>query len=71
MAGRPLELRITRKGRHEATIEANADPANPGELRQILTAWLEGNRWHPGRWGEFEMTAFEAGTSKRAGKVRA
>lgn len=70
MAGQPLECRITRKGRHEATVEVSADPANPAELRQILTAWLAGNGWDRGRWGEFEMVAFAAGTSRRMGKVR-
>src|SRR5262249_58877629 len=67
MARQALEFRITRKGRHEATIEVEADPANPGELRQILTAWLEGERWHPGRWREFEAVAFEAGGAETGG----
>ena len=70
MAGQALELRITRKGRHEATLEVSADPANPSELRQILTGWLGGNGWDRGRWPEFEATVFAAGTSKRLARVR-
>lgn len=67
----PLEFRITRKGRHEATLEVVADPANPAELREVLRNWLTGNGWSRGRWGEFEAEAFAAGTSKRLARVRA
>lgn len=70
MASQALELRITRKGRHEATLEVSADPANPAEVRQILTGWLEGNGWGRGRWAEFEAEAFAAGTSRRLARVR-
>jgi len=70
MSRRALEFRITRKGRHEATLEVEADPANPAELRQVLTGWLTGNGWDRGRWAEFEAVAFAAGTSTRVARVR-
>jgi hypothetical protein len=65
-----LELVIRRKGRKEDTLAVTADPANPEALRLILTGWLDGEGWAKGRWGEFEMEVFAAGTSKRLARVR-
>jgi hypothetical protein len=71
MSKRALECRIARGSQHQATLEVDADPANPADLRQILVQWLEGNKWDRGRWREFDMTVFAGGTSKRLARVRA
>lgn len=68
MSRRALELVVTRNGRHEATFEVSDDPDDARAMRDQLTGWLRSNKWDPGRWGEFEMTAFAAGTSKRLAK---
>ena len=70
MAREALEMRLTRKGRHEVTLGVDADPRNIGELRQVLTGWLDGEGWDVGRWGEFEATVFAAGSSRRVARVR-
>jgi len=59
MARRDLEVTILRKGRREDQFAVSADPRNPADLRDILHAWLEGNRWDRGRWGEFTMDVCE------------
>ena len=70
MAKRALECRITRGSQHQATLEVEADPGNPAELRQILAGWLEGNKWDRGLWAQFEMTVFAAGASTRLARVK-
>lgn len=70
MPKRDLELEILRKGRHEDTIDAYADPASKSELRDYLTGWLEGHKWSKGRWDEFELIARDAGTWRQLAKVR-
>ena len=71
MTTQPLDIEIHRKNRREASFKATADPANPKELRDILTGWLKGNKWDKGLWNQFELVAFAEGTWKRVGSVRA
>ena len=70
MPRRDLELDIYRKGRHEDTIAVFADPDSKRELRDALVSWLEGHKWSPGRWVEFEAIARDAGKWKKLAKVR-
>lgn len=71
MTSRPLDLEIRRNGRHEDYITADADPANPAALREILQGWLTGHKWSRGRWPEFDMLVRYAGENKVRLKVRA
>ena len=70
MNPRPLEVQIRRKGRKEDVLDVTADPADTIALRALLRDWLAGHGWAEGRWGEFELVAFDAGTWKRVAKVR-
>lgn len=70
---RPLDLEIRRKGHPEDTIQVVADPGGtgfPAVLRKELHSWLAGHKWAPGRWGEFELVAREAGAWKQLAKIR-
>ena len=71
MPRRDLELDIYRKGRHEDTLAVFADPDSKRELRDALVSWLEGHKWSPGRWGEFEAEVRAAGRGKVLATVRA
>jgi hypothetical protein len=71
MTTQPLEIEIRRKGRKEASFKVTADPANPKELRDILTGWLTGNKWGRGKWDQFEAVAFADGTWTKLATVRA
>ena len=48
MTTQALDIEIHRKGRKEAAFQVNADPANPKELRDILTGWLAAQGWDKG-----------------------
>lgn len=67
----PLDLEVMRGNRHEDRLSVTADPENPAALREILTGWLEGNKWGRGRWHEFNMLVRYAGENKVRAKVRA
>lgn len=71
MPKRNLELTITRHGRTEDRLDLFADPDDVGTLRDALVGWLEGNKWHPGRWREFELLVRYEGEGKVRRKVRA
>jgi hypothetical protein len=71
MPKRNLSLTIARKGRAEDVIDLFADPDDVGTLRDALTGWLAGNKWHPGRWGEFEAIVRYDGEGKVRRRVRA
>lgn len=71
MPERNLDLTITRRGRKEDTLDLLADPNDIGTLQKVLKGWLEANKWHAGRWGEFEMEIRYAGEGKVRAKVRA
>lgn len=66
-----LDLEVYRKNRREDTFQATGDPAEPGWLQARLREWLAGHKWHPARWGEFELVARPAGKVKQLAKVRA
>ncbi len=68
MAARELQLQILRKGRREDVLTVTADPADTEALRRYLTGWLEGHKWAPGLWPQFELTTW---TGSRLVKVRA
>jgi hypothetical protein len=57
----PLDLRVLRKGKKEDEFQATGIPADHKWLQGMLRGWLEGNKWHPGRWPEFELEARPAG----------
>jgi hypothetical protein len=67
MPARALDLEVLRKNRHvdHGKFQATGDPGDPAWLAGQLRAWLAGHKWHPSRWGEFELTARPAG---RGGK---
>jgi hypothetical protein len=71
MAKQSLELTILRKGRREDVIEVTADPDDVPVLQDSLRAWLTGNKWSAGRWGEFEAEVRRSGENKVLKKVRA
>lgn len=71
MTSEPLDLRILRKGRKEDEQQLNADPADLDRLSAYLRGWLQGHKWHPGLWGQFEMEVRRAGRGKVITKVRA
>lgn len=64
MPERNLNLTITRKGRTEDTIDLFADPDDVAGLAKVLKGWLQANKWHAGRWGEFEMEVRHDGSGK-------
>jgi hypothetical protein len=66
-----LDLEVLCKGRHEATFQASGDPGDADWLQRRLREWLRGHKWQESRWGEFELTAREAGTWTLLGTVRA
>ena len=71
MPKRNLNLTITRKGRTEDRLDLFADTDDVATLRDALTAWLKGNKWHAGRWGEFELLVRYDGEGKVRRTVRA
>jgi hypothetical protein len=71
MSRRPLDVEIRRNGRREQRFAVKADPANPAELQDVLEQWLAGNKWHPGRWAEFDMLVRHAGEGKVRATIRA
>ena len=71
MAARDLEITILRRGKREDVLDLNADPDNIPGMQAVLKGWLEGNRWHAGRWGEFSAEIRYAGESKVRARVRA
>lgn len=66
-----LDLEVLRRNRHQDTVQASGDPADPGWLAERLREWLTGHRWHKSRWGEFELIARPAGRGKQLARVRA
>jgi hypothetical protein len=65
-----LELEILRNGRHEDYLDVQADPENVNLLRGVVINWLQGHKWHEGRWTEFEALVRYAGEGKVRSKVR-
>jgi hypothetical protein len=55
VARRDLDAEFRRKGQREAAFVVTADPNNIAELRDVLTAWLDGMDWPEALWGEFDM----------------
>jgi hypothetical protein len=55
VAKRDLDLEVRRKGRTQEELTVHADPNNIADLRDVLTGWLEGNKWHPGLWDQFDL----------------
>ena len=68
MAPIQLDVEIYRKSRREAKLDVHADPADTRALRALLKDWLESSGWDKGYWGQFTLTAFEAGTWNRVVK---
>lgn len=66
---RNLSLTVTRKGRTEDTLDLFADPDDVSALEKVLKGWLEGHKWHAGRWGEFELLVRHDGEGKVRRKV--
>lgn len=71
MSPENLDLRILRKGRKEDEQQLTADPADLGRLSNYLRGWLQGHKWHPGLWDQFELEARRAGRGKVVARVRA
>jgi hypothetical protein len=71
MPKRNLDLTILRKGRTEDRLDLFADPDDVDTLEKTLRNWLVGNKWHAGRWGEFEMQVRYDGEGKVRRTVRA
>lgn len=71
MAARPLDLEVLHRGRPEDTLQASADPMDPGALTKLLRGWLTTHKWDKGRWREFELVARDQGKSKPLVKVPA
>lgn len=71
MPKRNLNLTITRKGRTEDRLDLFADPDDVDTLQKTLRNWLEGNKWHPGRYGEFELIVRYDDEGKVRRRVRA
>jgi hypothetical protein len=70
MAKQELEVEVRRRGRSADEFTVDADPANVGELRDVLRGWLEGNKWHPQLWDQFDLLVRLAGESKIQRTVR-
>jgi hypothetical protein len=70
MPKRPLDLEILRKGRREAVLSVEAEPADARALGDALRGWLAGNGWDEGRWREFELIARPAGEGRALARVR-
>jgi hypothetical protein len=66
-----VELEVLRKGRHVTFFEAAGDPADAGWAQKRLREWLAGNKWHPSRWGEFELLTRDQGRGRPVRRVRA
>jgi hypothetical protein len=69
-AARPLDLEVTRKGRHEDAFRETGDPEDAAWLQGQLRRWLRDNRWAESRWAEFELAARNAGAGKVLAKVK-
>lgn len=70
MPKQSLEAQILRQGRELDRIEFTADPADTGALEARLVAWLEGQKWDRGRWGEFVMVVRRVGRYGVLKKIR-
>lgn len=71
MGAIPLIFTILRKNRREAVLDVTADPANPSEMRDILTGYLTAEKWDKGRWPEFTAEVRAHGSGKVLARVRA
>ena len=71
MASRPLELAILRKGRFQTTLLAEADPASPESIRDVLQQWLTANKWDEALWFQFQADVREPGHGKVLARVLA
>ena len=71
MAARQLDLDVFRKNRHEDTFQTAGDPTDTDWLEAELRGWLRSHKWHPSRWGEFELVARQAGRGDKFVRVRA
>lgn len=70
MGAIPLVFTILRKNRRQVVLDVTADPSNPGEMRDILTGWLQADGWDKGRWPEFTAEARAQGSGKVLARVR-
>jgi hypothetical protein len=70
MARQDLDVEVRRKGRSADEFTVDADPANVSELRDVLRGWLDGNKWHPKLWHQFDLLVRLAGESKVQRTVR-
>lgn len=67
---KPLDFRVIRKGVKQDEFQVSADPADHEALEKKLKSWLEGKKWHPVRWKEFEAEVRARGEGKVLAKVR-
>jgi hypothetical protein len=70
MARQELEVEVRRRGRSADEFTVDADPANVSELRDVLRGWLDGNKWHPRLWGQFDLLVRFPGEAKIRRTVR-
>jgi hypothetical protein len=73
MPERQLDLQVMHRSRRadQGKFQAAGDPRDAAWLRSQLRSWLEGHRWHPDRWNEFEIVARQAGRYTPLARVRA
>lgn len=67
---KPLDFRVLRNGVTKDEFQVSADPTDTDALEKRLKSWLEGKRWHPVRWKDFEAEVRARGDSKVLAKVR-
>jgi hypothetical protein len=70
VTARALDLEVLRNGKPLDTFQAHGDPEDIAWLQKRLQGWLEGRKWDKSLWGQFEVTAREAGKPRQIAKVR-
>ena len=71
MSPQAVDFQVEHNGRRAGGWTGQANPGDSAFLTRAGRDWLRSNGWHDtGRWREFELIVFRAGTSERLGNVR-